>query len=82
MKIISGTAHPELAQRIAREMGIELCNAKVNTFPDGESFVQIEESIRGEDVFIVQPTCPPTNHNLMELLVMVDAVRRASASRI
>ncbi len=82
MKIISGTAHPELAKGIARELGLPLCNAKVNTFPDGESFVQIEESIRGEDVFIVQPTCPPTNHNLMELLVMVDAVRRASASRI
>lgn len=82
MKIISGTAHPELAKRIAHQMGLPLCNAKVNTFPDGESFVQIEESIRGKDVFIVQPTCPPTNHNLMELLVMVDAVRRASASRI
>lgn len=82
MKIITGTAHPQLAQDIANVMGLPLCNAKVNTFPDGESFVQIEESIRGADVFIVQPTCPPTNHNLMELLVMVDAVRRASASRI
>ncbi len=82
MKIISGTAHPQLAQDIAREMGLPLCDATVNTFPDGESFVQIKESIRGADVFIVQPTCPPTNHNLMELLVMVDAVRRASASRI
>ena len=82
MKIISGTAHPQLAADIAREMGLPLCDATVNTFPDGESFVQIKESIRGADVFIVQPTCPPTNHNLMELLVMVDAVRRASASRI
>lgn len=82
MKIISGTAHPQLAKDIAKEMGLPLCDATVNAFPDGESFVQINESIRGEDVFIVQPTCPPTNHNLMELLVMVDAVRRASASRI
>lgn len=82
MKIISGTAHPQLAKDIANELGLPLCDAMVTTFPDGESFVQIEESIRGEDVFIVQPTCPPTNHNLMELLVMVDAVRRASASRI
>lgn len=82
MKIISGTAHPELAKNIAKEMGLHLCEAQVNAFPDGESFVQIQESIRGEDVFIVQPTCPPTNHNLMELLVMVDAVRRASAKRI
>ncbi|MDO4220841.1 MAG: ribose-phosphate pyrophosphokinase [Akkermansia sp.] len=82
MKLISGTAHPHLAQDIADVMGLPLCDATVNTFPDGESFVQIKESIRGADAFIIQPTCPPTNHNLMELLVMVDAVRRASASRI
>lgn len=82
MKIISGTAHPKLASDIAKVLGLPLCDAKVNTFPDGESFVQIEESIRGTDVFVIQPTCPPTNHNLMELLVMVDAIRRASASRI
>lgn len=82
MKIISGTAHPQLAKDIAKIMGLPLCDATVNTFPDGESFVQIKESIRGADAFIIQPTCPPTNHNLMELLVMVDAVRRASASRI
>ncbi len=82
MKIITGTAHPQLAQDIAKTLGMPLCETKVATFPDGESFVQIEESIRGEDVYIIQPTCPPTNHNLMELLVMVDAVRRASADRI
>ena len=82
MKIISGTAHPELARDIAASLGLPLSDTTVNTFPDGESFVQIKESIRGADTFIVQPTCPPTNHNLMELLVMVDAVRRASASRI
>ena len=82
MKIISGTAHPKLAQDIASVMGLPLCKASVTVFPDGESFVQIDESIRGEDVFIIQPTCPPTNHNLMELLVTVDAVRRASPERI
>lgn len=82
IKLISGTAHPQLARDIADVMGLKLCDADVNTFPDGESFVQIKESIRGADVFIIQPTCPPTNHNMMELLVMVDAVRRASASRI
>ncbi len=82
MKIISGTAHPQLAQDIANEMSQSLCEAMVTTFPDGESFVQINESMRGEDVYIIQPTCPPTNHNFMELLVMVDAVRRASAERI
>ncbi|MGN0820678.1 MAG: ribose-phosphate diphosphokinase [Akkermansia sp.] len=82
MKIISGTAHPELARDIAASLGLPLSDTTVNTFPDGESFVQIKESIRGADTFIIQPTCPPTNHNLMELLVMVDAVRRASASRI
>lgn len=82
MKIISGTAHKKLAEDIASHMGLPLCKVMVNTFPDGESFVQIKESIRGEDVFIIQPTCPPTNHNLMELLVMVDAVRRASPKSI
>ena len=82
MKIISGTAHRELAERIAQSVGIQLTNVTVNTFPDGESFVKINENIRGKDVFLIQPTCPPTNHNIMELCVMVDASRRASAGRI
>ena len=82
MKIISGTAHRELAERIAQSVGIQLTNVTVNTFPDGESFVKINENIRGKDVFLIQPTCPPTNHNIMELCVMVDAARRASAGRI
>lgn len=83
MKIISGTAHRELSERIARNVGIELTDVTVNTFPDGESWVKINENIRGKDVFLIQPTCPPrTNHNLMELCVMVDAARRASAGRI
>ena len=82
LKILSGSAHPLLAQSIAKNLNIALCAAELTTFPDGETFVQIHENIRGGDVFIVQPTCPPTNQNLMELLIMVDAVRRASAARI
>src|ERR1700678_4553502 len=82
VKIFSGSAHPELAQRIAKSMGATLGDAMVSSFPDGESRVKINENIRGRDVFIVQPTCPPTNQNLMELLILIDAARRASADRI
>ena len=82
VKIFSGSAHPELAQKIAKSMGAPLGDATVSSFPDGESRVKINENIRGRDVFIVQPTCPPTNQNLMELLIMIDAARRASAYRI
>jgi ribose-phosphate pyrophosphokinase len=82
LKILSGSAHPELAGKIATNLGVDLCSVTLDTFPDGETFVQINENIRGRDVYIVQPTCPPTNQNLMELLIMVDAVRRASAKRI
>jgi ribose-phosphate pyrophosphokinase len=82
MKIFSGSAHRELAQRICAYIGVPLGDATVSSFPDGETFVKINENIRGRDVFIVQPTCPPTNQNLMELLIMVDAARRASAMRI
>jgi ribose-phosphate pyrophosphokinase len=82
VKIFSGTSNPPLAKSIAAYVGIELGKCAVTSFPDGETFVKIEENVRGEDVFIVQSTCPPTNHNLMELFIMMDAVRRASASRI
>lgn len=82
MKIVTGTAHPQLAKDICAYLGVPLGDATVTSFPDGESFVKINENIRGRDVFIVQPTCPPTNQNLMELLIMVDAARRASAARI
>ena len=82
MKVFSGTANEPLAQAICKYMGIELGRCKISPFPDGETFVKIEENVRGEDVFIVQPTSPPTNHNLMELFIMIDAVRRASAMRI
>jgi ribose-phosphate pyrophosphokinase len=82
LKIFTGSAHRELAQRICAYIGVQLGDATVTSFPDGETFVKINENIRGRDVFIVQPTCPPTNQNLMELLIMVDAARRASAMRI
>jgi ribose-phosphate pyrophosphokinase len=82
MKIFCGSAHRQLAQRICAAVGVPLGDATVDTFPDGETFVKINENIRGRDVFLVQPTCPPTNQNLMELLIMVDAARRASAARI
>mgnify|MGYP001814965428 CR=1 FL=1 len=78
----SGNAHPQLAQDIARYLRIPIARAHVGRFSDGEINVEILENIRGRDVFIVQPTCPPTAENLMELLVMVDAARRASAARI
>src|SRR6218665_3692934 len=82
MKLISGTAHRALAERIATAVGTPLADVHVTAFPDGETFVKINENIRGADVFIIQPSCPPTNHNIMELLIMVDAARRASAGRI
>ena len=82
MKLISGTAHRSLAEKIAESLGQSLADVQVTAFPDGETFVKIDENIRGEDVFIIQPTCPPTNHNIMELLIMVDAACRASAERI
>jgi ribose-phosphate pyrophosphokinase len=82
LKILSGSAHPSLAQSICSNLGTPLCQTRLDTFPNGETFVQIQENIRGRDIFIVQPTCPPANQNLMELLIMVDAVRRASADRI
>jgi ribose-phosphate pyrophosphokinase len=82
MKIFCGSAHRQLAQRICAGIGMPLGDATVDSFPDGETFVKINENIRGRDVFLVQPTCPPTNQNLMELLIMVDAAKRASAARI
>ncbi len=82
MKIFSGTSNPPLAKAIAASIGVELGKCTVSSFPDGETFVKIEENVRGEDVFLVQSTSPPTNHNLMEMFIMMDALRRASASRI
>lgn len=82
LKIFSGNANPQLASEIAEYLGVSLGAAKVQTFSDGEIKVNIEESVRGCDVFLIQPTCTPVNNNLMELLIMVDALRRASARRI
>lgn len=82
MKIFSGTSNEPLARAICEYNGMELGKCQVSSFPDGETFVKIEENVRGEDVFIIQSTSPPTNHHLMEMFIMMDAVRRASAMRI
>lgn len=82
LKIFSGNSNRALAEEICRTIGEPLGEAVVTSFPDGESFVKINENIRGQDVFIIQSTCPPTNHHLVELLIMIDAARRASAQRI
>ncbi|MBI5167746.1 MAG: ribose-phosphate pyrophosphokinase [candidate division NC10 bacterium] len=80
--LFSGNANPKLAQEIADCLGVPLGDAEVSQFSDGEIFVQIYESVRGAHVFVIQPTCPPVSHHLMELLIMIDALKRASASRI
>src|ERR1044071_1846107 len=82
LKVFTGSANRELAERICKYIGTPLGQATISSFPDGETYVRIEENIRGHDIFIVQPTSPPTNQHLMELLIMVDAARRASADRI
>ncbi|KAG5540060.1 hypothetical protein RHGRI_020332 [Rhododendron griersonianum] len=82
LKIFSGTANPSLSQEIAWYMGLDLGRIKIKRFADGEIYVQLQESVRGCDVYLVQPTCPPANENLMELLIMIDACRRASAKTI
>jgi len=82
LKIFSGNAHPELAAEIAEYLGVHVSAASVKKFSDGEINVAIDESVRGADVYVVQPTSNPVNDNLLELLIMVDALRRASARRI
>ena len=82
MMVFTGNANPELAKRIANHLNISLGKASVSSFSDGEISVEIEETVRGKDVYIVQPTCRPTNDSIMELMVMVDALHRASAERI
>jgi len=82
LKLFSGSAHPALAREIAEHLGIPLGAARLHRFPDTEVNFQIDENIRGTDVFIVQPTCTPVDQNLVELCVMIDAFRRSSASRI
>ncbi|KAL3645585.1 ribose-phosphate pyrophosphokinase [Castilleja foliolosa] len=82
IKIFSGTANSALSQEIAWYMGLNLGKIRIKRFADGEIYVQLQESVRGCDVYLVQPTCPPANENIMELLVMIDACRRASAKNI
>lgn len=82
LKIFTGNANPDLAKSIAKFLKVPLGSALVTTFSEGEIRVKIDEDVRGRDVFVVQPTCPPTNNNLMELLIMIDALKRASARRV
>src|SRR4030043_109634 len=82
IRILTGNANPELARKICDHLSQPLGQALVSTFSDGEIRVEIADNVRGRDVFLIQSICPPTNHNLMELLIMIDAVKRASARRI
>lgn len=82
LKIFSGCANEELSKKIARHLNIELGKILIKNFADNEIFVQLQENVRGKDVFVIQPTCNPANYNLMELLIMTDALKRSSAKRI
>ena len=82
LTVFAGNAHPELAKDICKYLKIKLSDAFITRFSEGEIRVKINENVRGKDVFLIQPTCPPTNDNLMELLIMIDALRRSSAQRI
>jgi len=81
-KLFSGTANPDFANKVGKYLNVEVGEATINKFSDGEISVQVKESVRGQDVFIVQPTCAPTNDHLMELLIMIDALKRSSAKSI
>src|SRR5712672_3101562 len=82
LKLFSGSAHPELAREIAQHLGLPMGQCRLRRFPDSEVSFQIDENIRGTDVFIVQPTCAPVDQHLVELLIMIDAFKRSSAARI
>lgn len=82
LMVFSGNANPELAEKVARHLGVPLGRANVGKFSDGEINVELNENVRGQDVFIIQPTCQPTNDNLMELMLMADGLHRSSANRI
>lgn len=82
LKIIAGNSNPEFAKKVAKAANLELCKCKINRFSDGEIQVEIHESIRGADVFVIQSTCPPVNENYMELFIILDALKRASAKSI
>jgi ribose-phosphate pyrophosphokinase len=82
LKVFSGRAHPALTQEICTRLGEEPGHVTLYSFSDGENYVQIDENVRGADVFVIQPTCPPVNDHLMELLIMLDAFKRSSARRV
>src|SRR5881628_1224022 len=82
LKLLTGNANRPLAEEIAQYLHVPMADAEVTRFSDGEVYVQVDENVRGADVFVIQPTCPPVNDTLMELLIMVDAMKRASARRI
>jgi ribose-phosphate pyrophosphokinase len=82
MRLVTGNANPALARAIAKHLGMELTDAEVSRFADGEIRVKINESVRGADVFVIQPTCPPSSENTMELLIIIDALKRASTRRV
>jgi ribose-phosphate pyrophosphokinase len=82
LKVFSGRAHPVLADEISARLGVERGHVTLYSFADGETYVQIDENVRGADVFVIQPTCPPVNDHLMELLIMLDAFKRSSARRV
>src|SRR5437899_8173103 len=82
LKLLAGSANPELASRISRELGVPVTDTRARRFSDGEIDVKIHDSMRGHDVFVIQPTCHPVNENLMELFILLDALRRASAGRV
>jgi ribose-phosphate pyrophosphokinase len=82
LRIFSGSANPDLAGKVCEYLGKPVGRAKIEPFPDGETLVKLEDDVRGRDCYVIQPTCPPVNHNLMELLIFIDCLRRASAWRI
>lgn len=82
MMLFAGTANPKLAAEVAAQLGVELGGLQITRFADGELYVNFEESVRGADVFLIQPTCPPIDQNLLELLILIDALKRASAEKI
>ena len=82
LKVFSGRSHPALTEEICSRLGVECGHVTLYSFSDGENYVQIDENVRGADVFVVQPTCPPVNDHLMELLIMLDAFKRSSARRV
>jgi ribose-phosphate pyrophosphokinase len=82
LQVFSGSANPDLARRIAKHLDIPLGGAEISRFPDGEFDIKVVDDVRGCDIYIVQPTCPPVNENLMELLILIECIRRASAERI